>query len=177
MIDIATQAEVFLREAGYQTWIWTGVVPPVTCFENPTIVGFLHVFETVEDLLAKWEQAQALVLARHAAPLRAAGTKAWNVYSVFLTRDEQPTLRRNVERLEENFTLTRKIARASIQINEDLEHALMPLAPIKAQPILKNANVEDRLRARAKDLPTTALEAFLGTPTAAEVAEMLGEPL
>ena len=173
-MDIPTQAEVFLREAGYQTWVWTGASPPVTCFENPTIVGFLHVFDTADDLLAKWEDSQALVLSRHAAPLRAAGAKAWNVYSVFLTSEQAPTLRREVERIEEDFSLTRKIARVAIQIGEDLDHALMPLAPIKAQPILENANVEDRLRARAKDLPPFALQAFLGPANAAEVAEMLG---
>lgn len=174
MMDIATQAEVFLREAGYQTWVWTGALPPVTCFENPTIVGFLHVFDSAQDLLRKWEEAQAHVLARHAAPLRAAGAKAWNVYSVFLTSEHAPTLRREVERLEEDFSLTRKIARTAIQLSEDLDHALMPLAPIKAQPILEHANVEDRLRVRAKDLSPLALQAFLGTPSAAEVAEMLG---
>jgi hypothetical protein len=175
MIDIATQAEVFLREAGYQTWVWTGASPPVTGFENPTIVGFLYVFDTAEDLLAKWEGSQARVLARHAVPLRAAGTKAWNVYSVFLTSEHAPALRRDVERLEEDFTLTRKIARTAIQVSEDLDHALMPLAPIKAQPILKNANIEDRLRARAKDLSPPALEAFLGTASAADVADMLSD--
>lgn len=175
MMDIATQAEVFLREAGYQTWVWTGASPSVTCFENSTIVGFLHVFDTAESLLANWEQAQARVLARHAASLRAAGAKAWNVYSVFLTSEQAPNLRRNVERLEEDFSLTRKIARMGILISEDLEHALMPLAPIKAQPILKNASIEDRLRARAKDLSPLALQAFLGSSSAAEVAEMLGD--
>lgn len=175
MIDIATQAEVFLREAGYQTWVWNGASPPVTCFENPTIVGFLHVFDSAEDLLANWEEAQARVLARHTAPLRAAGAKAWNVYSIFLTSEHAPSLRRDVERLEEDFSLTRKIARTAIQVAEDLDHALMPLAPIKAQPILKNANVEDRLRARAKDIAPLALQAFLGTASATEVADMLGD--
>lgn len=173
-MDIPTQAEVFLREAGYQTWVWTGALPAVTCFENSTIVGFLHVFDTAEDLLANWEDHQARVLARHAAALRAAGAKAWNVYSIFLTSEQASALRREVERLEEDFSLTRKIARAGIQLNEDLDHALMPLAPIKAQPMLENASVESRLRARAKDLPPLALQAFLGAASAAEVAEMLG---
>jgi hypothetical protein len=173
-MDIGTQAEIYLREAGYDTWAWTGASPPVTCFENPALVGFLHVFATAADLLAQWEEAQRRVLSRHAAPLRLAGAKAWNVYSVFLTSEKSPELQTRIERLEENFTLTRKITRTGVQTIEDLAHALMPLAPIKAQPLLENADMADRVRSRAKDVPGPALAAFLGSPTPEEVAEILG---
>jgi hypothetical protein len=173
-MDIGTQAEIYLREAGYDTWAWSGASPPVTCFEDSTLVGFLHVFATAADLLAQWEEAQLRVLSRHAAPLRTAGAKAWNVYSVFLTSEKSLDLQRPVERLEEDFTLTRKIARTDVQTVEDLAHALMPLVPIKAQPLLENAGLADRLRSRAKDVPEPALVAFLGSPTPEEVAEILG---
>lgn len=176
MMDIAAQAEVFLREARYDTWLWPGVSPPVVCFENSTIIGFLHVFDTAHELLGQWEQAQARVLARHAAALRSSGIKAWNVYSVFLTSEQDVALRRDVERLEEDFSLTRKIARTGIQLSEDLGHAMMPLAPLRAQPMLENASVEERLRGRAKDIPTRALQAFLGSPGPDEVADLLGQP-
>lgn len=172
-MDISTQAEIFLREAGYETWAWMGTSPPVTCFENSTLIGFLHVFASAADLLAKWDDSQKLVLSRHAGPLRTAGAKAWNVYSIFLTSEKAPELQRLVERLDEDFSLTRKIARVAIQSVEDISHALMPLAPIKAQPLLANASVGDRLRARAKDIPDTALTAFLGAQTAEDVAEIL----
>jgi hypothetical protein len=173
-MDIHTQAEIFLREAGYETWVWTGASAPVTCFENSTILGFLHVFETAADLLVSWETVQGRVLARHAAELRAAGVKAWNVYSILLTSERAPERRREVERLEEDLSLTRKIARTAIQVVEDLDHVLLPLAPIRAKPLLENANVGGRVRARAKDLPPPALRAFLGGATPEEVAEMLG---
>lgn len=172
-MDIATQSEVFLREAGYATWLWRAASPAVVCFENETSVGFLHVFGSAADLLADWEEAQGLVLGSHASLLRAAGAKAWNVYSVFLAREEASGEARLVERLEEDFSLTRKIARAGIHVAEDLTHVLMPLAPIRAKPMLEDASVEDRLRARAKDLPPAALQAFLGTPSAEEVADIL----
>lgn len=172
-MDIATQSEIYLREAGYDTWIWSGASPAVTCFENSTLAGFLHVFPTAADLLARWEDAQQRVLARHAASLRNAGAKAWNIYSVFLTSERSAELQRQVERLEEDFALTRKIARIEVQTVEDLAHALMPLSPIQAQPLLANADVADRLRTRAKDIPEPALTAFLGTPTPEEVAAIL----
>lgn len=176
MTEIASQSEILLREARYETWVWSGASPPVLCFENATIIGFLHVFDTARDLLDRWEAGQARVLARHAASLRSAGAKAWNVYSVLLTSEQAPLLRREVERLEEDFSLTRKIARCGVQLDEDIAQALMPLAPIKAQPMLDIASVEERVRARARDVQPRALQAFLGSPSPEEVAEMLGQP-
>lgn len=173
-MDIATQSEILLREAGYLTWAWTGTSPPVICFESATIAGFVHVFPTASELLANWEAAQQRVLSRHAPALRAAGAKAWNIYSVLLTSEQAPTLQRPVERLEEDFSLTRKIARTAIQTADDVANVLLPLCPIRAQPILEEADIASRLRMRAKDIPTEALNAFLADGKAEEVAEILG---
>ena len=175
-MDIGTQSEVVLREAGYETWPWTGASPPVICFESATVVGFVHIFGGAQILLDTWETAQQRVLARHAPALRVAGAKAWNVYSVFLTSELAPTLQRQVEKLEENFALTRKIARTAIQTVEDVANVLMPLTPIRAQPLLESADVADRLRARAKDVPVEALNAFLGGQRPEDIAEILGSP-
>lgn len=172
-MDIGTQSEIILREGGYNTWAWTGASPPVICFENATLVGFIHIFGSAEDLLTSWEAAQQRILARHAAALRAAGNKAWNVYSVFLTSELSPARQREIEKLEEDFTLTRKIARTAIQSLEDLEVVLMPLVPIRSQPLLDNTAVADRLRTRAKEVPVQALEAFLADLTPEDVAEIL----
>lgn len=172
-MDIHTQSELFLREAGYETWTWPGAQPPTTCFESQSIVGFLHVFETAQELLSGWQEKQDQVLARHAIALRSAGTKAWNVYSVFLTAEHAPNLRRSVEKLEEDFSLTRKVARHGVQTIEDLENALMPLAPIRARPVIKNADLDERVRVRSKDISPAALEGFLGTASPSEVAELL----
>lgn len=173
-MDIATQAEIILRKAGYDTWPWTGVSPAVTCFENAALIGFIHVFASVADLLAHWETAQQAVLSRHTAALRTAGAKAWNVYSVFLTAEQASSRQRTIERIEEDFALTRKIARAAIRTTDDLESALLPLTAVKAQPILADANFEARLRTRLKDVPQDALTAFLGETKADEVARILG---
>jgi hypothetical protein len=172
-MDIATQAEVLLREAGYETWRWAAASPPVICFENATLIGFLHVYDSAEKLLEGWESSQAKILARYSASLRQAGSKAWNVYSLFLSSERNPERRRDVERLEEDFRLTRKIARIDLQLPDDLRHALMPLLPVKAQPKLAEGNLEDRLRARAKDIAPAALEGFLRASTPEDVARML----
>lgn len=174
-MDIATQAEILLRGAGYETWPSTGVSPAVTCFENAAVIGFVHVFSSADELLARWEAAQQAVLSRYSAALRAAGAKAWNVYSVFLAEEQAPTQQRAVERIEENFALTRKIARAGVRTQDDVERALLPLIAVMAQPILSETGLQDRLRARLKDVSADALTAFLGDTSAEEVAKILAE--
>ena len=173
-MDIATQAEIILRKAGYDTWPWTGVSPAVTCFENAVLIGFVHAFASVADLLAHWETAQQAVLSRHSAALRRAGEKAWNVYSIFLTAEQASPRQSTIERIEEDFALTRKIARAAIRTTDDLESALLPLTAVRDQPMLTDANFEARLRTRLKDLPQDAITAFLGETRANEVARKLG---
>jgi hypothetical protein len=75
-MDIGTQTEIILREAGFETWPWTGGIVPVICFENAAVAGFMHFFSSAEDLLARWEQAQSASLNRHTVSLRSAGAKA-----------------------------------------------------------------------------------------------------
>ncbi|MBS0176401.1 MAG: hypothetical protein JSR64_20400 [Nitrospira sp.] len=174
-MDIATQTEVLLRGAGYETWTWTGAPQAVICFENAALIGFVHVFPSANDLLTRWQEAQNAALSRHGPALRAAGAKAWNVYSVFLTDEQAPTQQRAVERIEEDFALTRKIARAGVRTQADLERTLLPLTAVRAQPLISETDFEDRLRARLKDVSPDVLTAFLGTTPAEEVARILAE--
>src|SRR6185437_3731836 len=162
LMDISLQSEIVLRDAEYKTWTCTGsTAAPVICFENVASLGFLLVFPTVSELIGSWEAVQKSALARHAASLRASGPKAWNVYSVFLTPESLPSRARIIERLEEDFSLTRKIARAGIQTADDLERALLPLISIRSRPLLGAANFEARLRARLKDIPLDAVTALM----------------
>lgn len=173
-MDIATQAEIVLRNAQYETWSWSGPSGPVTCFESAALMGFVHVFANAEALMAGWQASQKTSLARHAASLRGAGIKAWNVYSVLLTAERAPSLDRAIERIEEDFTLTRKIARTAVATAEDVERALLPLMGLRAQPLLGATNFEDRLRTRLRDVPADAVAAFLNETPAVEVARILG---
>lgn len=177
VMDIQTQAEIILRSAEYDTWTWGGLPHTVVCFENAALAGFVHVFASGEELLAEWRGAQQTTLSRHSAALRAAGNKAWNVYSVLLSEAEAvPEIARAVERIEEDFTLTRKIARLGVTTRDALEHALMALTKVAAKPDLEEAQFAMRLRMRLSDVPERALTAFLGETPAQELARMLGEP-
>jgi hypothetical protein len=174
-MDITAQAEVVLRDAGYDTWQWPGTKSSVTCFENSAIIGFLHVFASAAELLARWEASQKAVLSRYSPALRDAGAKAWNVYSVFLAPDATSDSQREVERIEENFVLTRKIARTGIRLHEDIERALLPLVAVKAQPVLSDTDFHARLVGRLSDVPRGALAAFLDNRSAEEIARLLAE--
>lgn len=174
MMDIYIQSEILLRDAQYDTWTWTGPSGPVTCFENAALMGFVHVFDTADALLGLWEERQKLALARHATFLRSAGAKAWNVYSLFLTEDSGARSSREIERIDEDFSLTRKIARASIRTADDIEMALLPLLSIRSKPLLGAANFETRLRTRLKEISPDGVTAFLNEATPADVARILG---
>ena len=176
-MEITRKIEILLRGAGYETWPWTGGQVAVTCFENATLIGFVHVFSSEEELLASWESAQSTVLSRHSAALRAAGAKAWNVYSVFLAEEGVKSQQRAVERIEENFALTRKIARTGVRTQDDVERALLPLIAVNAQPMFSDTDFEDRLRSRLNEIPEEVLAAFLDSSNAEEVARMLVEKL
>jgi len=173
-MEILTQAEIVLRDAQYDTWAWSSSAGPVICFENAALMGFVHVFDSAETLLRSWNDRQQISLARHASSLRGAGDKAWNIYAVFLTPDQDASRGREIERIEEDFTFTRKIAKASIVTAEDVEKALLPLISIRSTPTLGASNFEARLRTRLNDLPPDAVTAFLNDASPAEVARILG---
>jgi hypothetical protein len=171
-MDIGTHTEIILREAGFETWLWASGVVPVTCFENAAVAGFVHLFGSAQDLLARWEQAQYVTLNRHSGSLRSAGAKAWNIYSIFLAEDAAPEIARQIERIEEDFSMARKIARGDIRSADDLRAAFLPLLPIQARPVLGETHYAERLRSRLQGLPPTAVEAFIGPASAADVAHI-----
>ena len=173
LMDILHQVEIVLRDAGYTTQRARQGTRFVICFENAMLIGFTHVFESSAKLLTQWEAVQRAVLKQYNVALRNAGDKAWNVYSIFLTDDAESSRQRAIERLEENFALTRKIARGGIRTNKDIEHVLLPLTSIQARPSLGVTDFEDRLRVRLKEASSDAVTAFLSETAANEVAHIL----
>lgn len=174
-MDIERQVEIALRNAGYVTSRVRRESEFFICFENALLIGFAHVFESAAALLTQWETVQEAVLKQFSVALRGAGEKTWNVYSIFLTDDEEPERQREIERLEENFALTRKIARGGIRSANDIEQILLPLTSVQAQPSLGATDFEGRLRNRLKKLSPEAVKAFLAKTDATQVARILEE--
>lgn len=172
-MDISSQTEILLRDAAYDTWSWSGVQAPVIGFENEAIAGFVYFFPAGDLLLKNWFEMQRLVLDRHALALRSAGAKAWNIYSIFLADIATSEEQRAIERIDEDFTLTRKIARANIPSVDDLRTALLPLLPIQSRTGFGTAHYEELLRARLKDIAPAVVDAFIGPAAASDVVHML----
>jgi hypothetical protein len=175
--SLLNQSEIALRRAGYDTWPWSNGLVPVICFENDTVVGFVHVFADADDLHSRWLAAQATALDRHATALRRAGDKAWNVYSIFLTASSAPaSIARAIERIEEDFTMTRKIARTGVVTAADVARALLPLLPIQSKPVLDTSNYGERLGVHLVDVQRRAVAAFLSEAKPADIVQILAEP-
>lgn len=175
-MDIHTQVEIVLRGAGYDTWPWADGTREVTCFESQSVAGFVHVFDTCDALLKGWRESQQVVLQRHAAALRPAGVKAWNIYSVFLTSDAgTPFDVFEVEKIEEDFTLTRKIAKCNVAIAEDVANALLPLLPITSFVGVTLTDYQTQLQKRLGEVDQRVATAFLSQQPASEVAALLVE--
>jgi hypothetical protein len=172
-MDIESQTEILLRGAGFDTWAWAEGPVPAVAFESVAIAGFVHVFPTASDLLAGWADAQRVAFDRHHLALRAAGAKAWNIYSIFLAQGATAVEERAIERIDEDFSMARKIARGNVIDGDDLRMALLPLLPIQSKPVLENTHYQELLRARLKDLAPAVVDAFVGAATPGDIAHML----
>jgi hypothetical protein len=103
----------------------------------------------VELLLSAWENEQESFLRSNANRLRSSPSKAWNAYSIFLTRSECPADKQSaLLNVEEDFHGTRKIARAGIAAKTDIFRALFPLLPIQHAATLKAETAVQALRER-----------------------------
>jgi hypothetical protein len=175
-MDIETQAEAILRDAEYTTWRWTGGRHPVVCFEDGVLMGFLHVFPDVQELVGNWQVAETTVLSAHALQLRRAGEKAWNVYSIFVTASAADVeTARQVAKIEENLQRTRKMTHVGILSREQIEAALAAILPLARVQQSFEDDLEERIRKKLADVPRAALNAFFSSAEPSDVCRMLGE--
>jgi hypothetical protein len=177
-MEILNQAETLLRENGYRTRSLPTPPTRVLCFEDDLLIGFLRVFPDVAQILETWRDVERSDVVRHAVQFRAAPRKAWNVYSVLLTvATANPAQMGEIERIEEDFSSTRKIVRGGIVSLADLERALLPILPLRTTTTLLSASdYEGRLRSHLNFLSPDLLEGVLRSAPAAEILRRIGEP-
>ena len=143
-------------------------------FEDASVLGFVAEFETVAALLAGWQSAEETFLRTHAAALRRDPRKAWNLYTVLLTPEPAATEQRGtLFAIEENFRATRKLARAGISTERDVENALGALLPIRHRMDLTNEDVLELVNGRLSALPSEAVRSLLDDATGDGFAEAL----
>jgi len=144
-MNLISEARSLLEEAKY----WTHM-PDITgsmfYFEDHSLMGFLSVHDSFEDILNKWEKKQDLFITKNADRLRTSSDKAWNVYSVFLTAKScPPKLLSKLYEIEEDFRGTRKVVRTGIETNSDLKIALITFLPIQNVIMLESEDLNKRL--------------------------------
>ena len=149
MSEVLSMVQVVMQNANYRTWDVGGCEIPAVGFEDEATMGFVCAFDSPTQIIDRWRETEAILLARHAPQFRTAGEKAWNVYSVFVTK-AHPTNeeRREVKWIEENLEQTRKITATSVVVREDVVKALLPLLPIIAKPVLAPEDSTQRLLRR-----------------------------
>jgi hypothetical protein len=143
-------------------------------FEDASVLGFVAEFQTVRDLLEGWQAEQERFLRSNAAALRRDRRKAWNVYSILLTREQASEEQsRALVAVEEDFGSTRKVARAGVITDRDIERALGVLLPIRHRVSLSSENALGVLARRLDSLPSRAVEVLLAGGSAEEFVEAL----
>ncbi len=151
--------------------------PMISCvgFENDLNLGFVHCFQTTEELLNKWSSQNDEVLSRFQFQLRTAGEKSWNVYSVFLSTGPSTEQQDNLmARVEEDLSGTRKIMRTILPDIEGVRTGLLPLLGIQHPPILGPVDMVEEISNRTRGLPTKAVQAFLDSAPNTEILRLMG---
>lgn len=173
-MNVLEEARSYLEQAGYRTES-ARELDGVFYFEDLSLLGFVVVHESVNDMTSHWEELQDKFLKQSASLMRRDPQKAWNVYSIHMTNAEaSPDGLQEMERIEEDFRGTRKIATASVRSRADVRQALLPLLPIQNQMSLTSRGDMDRVRERIAPAggPLTELT---GTAPPKEIANSLLE--
>ena len=143
-------------------------------FEDASILGFVAEFVSVAQLLDGWQRSQDVFLRKHASALRQDRRKAWNVYSILLTLERASTdQKKALVSVEEDFRATRKVARAGIVTDRDIEDALGVLLPIHHRVSLTSENTLALLDERLSALPSAAVKGFLAGGGGEDFADAL----
>src|ERR1700677_1480735 len=113
-MSLIQHIERSLVDAGYRVQLSSGD-PGTIYFEDSSLFGFATVYDSPDSLLQTWKRNQDEFLRTHAPFLRTAARKAWNCYTVHFTDGHATDAQRQaLFDIEEDFTSTRKIARAAL---------------------------------------------------------------
>lgn len=169
---IIQEARKILERSGYL--VISSPTVGMLHFEDSSLVGFLKVSDTVEEMLSNWERLQDEFLRSSDRKLRKSGEKSWNIYAVILSAGSPSAEQINrLKSIEEDFRASRKIARAGLISRFDIAKVLLPLVPIQNSVTLIEEDVISRLRDRMISIPDDVFAAIAGDESVANVADLL----
>jgi hypothetical protein len=144
-------------------------------FEDATIAGVVFLYETVCDLVAKWESKQDSFLGTNSRAIRSDPIKAWNIYTVHLTADlAMPSQLSVAFNIEQDFRGTRKIVRTGLSKKADVKEALLSLLPLQHKTSISPTGIVERLRERLK-LSSPSLEKLIDQSNVESIEQSLLE--
>lgn len=170
-MDVSKEVQIILRGGGYDTWEWSGGTVPLVYFENDVILGFVYLFDDSIALKNEWQKTQDEVIKKFKPNFKAAGNKAWNVYSIFLATSESED--DTLDYIEEDFKFTRKIARTNIVTKKSIESALLSMLPIVNRPVISETDFTDNLRTNLSKINKDAAIAIINKIDADVIAQIL----
>lgn len=175
MSRLVDEARIVLEAAGFVTFA-NVPSPRSTTFEDLSVLGQLHVLDSADEILKDWENTQDSFLAENADRLLRDSTKAWNLYTVFLTAEvPPPDVERQLFKIEDDFRGTRKLVRAGVASRQDLLAAMAPILPFENLLTVGPVDARARLAERLASLSPALRN--LGSEMSAEaiVAALLGD--
>ena len=174
MKNVLHEAQSILMEAKYHVVPISENGDEHLAFENNTLFGFLHYYNTVDELLSSWKKDKDKDLKLFSSKLHLAGSKAWNVYTVLLTSEDATDIQFHaLQDIEEDLSETRKIARSNLDTTDDVRAALLSLLPFSYIPSLPSLDIRREIALRAQELPDKALKEFLAGQELSIIANLL----
>jgi hypothetical protein len=143
-MQLLYEVESILRAAGFRTARGRDLEGTVV-FEDDTILGFVAIHPSAEDMTTRWKTLQDDFLRRNAAQLRRDPLKAWNTYSVFLTDAAVDDLSFMTLDIEADVQATRKIVRGGVVTRNEVQNALAPVLPLQVAPAMRTDSADAAL--------------------------------
>ena len=163
-----------LSDAGYSIGDLNELDGTVITFENDTILGFVLLYPDATKLINSWKTDSARVFGKVQSALRQAGEKAWNAYLVLLA-DTSGNYEQIIalENIEEDLVGTRKLARAGVEVPDELRNALMPLLSLQNAPRLEAVDIPKEIKLRTSELPPKLIKGFLSSASDSVLLQIL----
>ena len=148
---LASSAEL-LEASGYKP-VPIDVASPLRAldarlFEDPFCVAAVVAFNTCQELLERWPDAQSALIDAVSVRLSRSEPKAWDAYLVLLTPAlVSEDVRPDVTAIRYDTTRLRKLVATGdeLQTLEDVRRAIMPLLPVSPASLAGTRAVLDQL--------------------------------
>ena len=143
-MDIIVEVKSILENEGYSLYQES---ENKLVFEDENLCGFVSLHKTIKEIFENWQIIQDEFVKNKTQRLRQDFTKAFNIYSVFLTQERSLSgSKTHIKDIQEDFRSSRKIIGYELNTSEDIRRALFPLLSIQKKSVLDVSNYLQRIK-------------------------------